>query len=280
FTGLIATSGAAAGPLEEPFEPGSVTVIDVARLGSDEQDLVFAAFITKLRERMEEGTLGVGKMIVVVDELNKYAPSGGGETYVAASLKEIAARGRYLGLTLFGAQQFRSRVDKEVVGNVATHAFGHVESEELAQPSYSHFSPAVKEKLGSLQPGEVLIKHPHFAQPIFVRFPNPCVMKGGDGLRKYPKSADQLFGELAEGFIKRLAPADLNRALDALAKMSDDKDAQTEVLRGLRRANSADECLKVLERAPRKAPIGLRENREPTAVVATGGLVRSDTTRV
>ena len=46
---------------------------------------------------MENQELGVGRLIVVVDELNKYAPSGGAETYVVKSLKEIASRGRYLG---------------------------------------------------------------------------------------------------------------------------------------------------------------------------------------
>lgn len=186
FSGLISRNGASEGPLEARFEPGSVTVIDIANLGSIEQDLAFAASIRHLRRRMEDNDLGVKHLVVMVDELNKYAPSGGRDSTILRELQDIAARGRYLGLTLFGAQQFRSRVDKEVVGNAATHVFGHVEAEELSQPGYSYFSAAVREKLGSLNPGEVLIKHPHFKQPIFIRFPRPWCLSGSQGMLRYP----------------------------------------------------------------------------------------------
>jgi len=40
-----------------------------------------------------------------VDELNKYAPSDGPDTYVRAMLLDIAERGRYLGLVLFAARK-------------------------------------------------------------------------------------------------------------------------------------------------------------------------------
>ncbi len=185
FKGLIASKGQGTGPFVQAFQPNTVYVVDVAGLNSQEQNLVFAAVVSQLRERMENGNLGVARMVAMIDELNKYAPSGGAETYVVQSLKEISSRGRYMGLTLFGAQQFRSRVDKEIVGNAATHVFGHVEAEELAQPGYSYFSPSVKEKLGALPQGQVLVKHPHFAQPIFLRFPRPACLKGQDGMRRY-----------------------------------------------------------------------------------------------
>lgn len=238
FQGLIATGkdARAQGPTEdeEGFQDRTVYVVDVAQLGTEEQDLVFAALITRLRERMEEQRLGVGRLVVVVDELNKYAPSGGSETYVVKSLKEIAARGRYLGLTLFGAQQFRSRVDKEVVGNAATHAFGHIEVEELSQPGYSYFGAAVKEKLGSLEPGEVLIKHPHFAQPIFIRFPRPSVMKGSDGMRKFQRAEPVLPQDLIRQLCRARGMTE-NSISDALGALSDSPENFTDVLRELRR---------------------------------------------
>jgi hypothetical protein len=44
----------------------------------------------------------------------------------------------------------------------------------------------VKEKLAACEPGEVLVRHPHFTQPVFVRFPRPCFLRGSDGIRRYP----------------------------------------------------------------------------------------------
>ncbi|HVT11546.1 MAG TPA: hypothetical protein VHE55_04715 [Fimbriimonadaceae bacterium] len=253
FAGVIAENGLPTGPFDQEFEPNTVYVVDVAGLDSDSQDLVFAGFITTLRERMESGDLGVGRLVVMVDELNKYAPSGGTETYVVKSLREIAARGRYLGLTLFGAQQFRSRVDKEIVGNAATHVFGHVEAEELAQPGYSYFTPAVKEKLGALKPGEVLLKHPHFAQPVFLNFPVPACMKGQDGLRRYQQSKGLTLYELIVNEILRLR-GDVNRAKDVLDGLSQNPKDMREVLRALRNARAGDDPIEVL-RGGRKQPM-------------------------
>jgi uncharacterized protein len=200
---------------------------------------------------MESGELGVGRLVVMVDELNKYAPSGGAETYVVRSLREIAARGRYLGLTLFGAQQFRSRVDKEIVGNAATHAFGHVEAEELAQPGYSYFSPAVKEKLGALKPGEVLLKHPHFAQPVFVSFPIPACMKGQDGLRRFPQAKALPIYDLIVNEIKRLK-GDVNQAKSYLDGMSQDPIDMRALLRNLRNAKLGEDASAILRTGKRQ----------------------------
>ncbi len=254
FAGIIADNAQPEGPLSEgtSFEPNTVYVIDVAQMPSDEQDLVFAGVITKLRERMEEGTLGVGRLVVMVDELNKYAPTGGNETYVTKSLKEIAARGRYLGLTLFGAQQFRSRVDKEIVGNAASHAFGHVEAEELAQPGYSYFSPAIKEKLGALSPGEVLLKHPHFAQPIFVRFPRPACMKGSDGMKRFPRQGGTPMRELILHQVGRLK-ASVNEAKDVLDTVSQEDSALFEIYADLRSMKPGEDPIPRIRKG-RKAP--------------------------
>ncbi|HWA83441.1 MAG TPA: hypothetical protein VG820_08420, partial [Fimbriimonadaceae bacterium] len=252
FAGVIAENGLPTGPFDQTFEPNTVYVVDVAGLDSDSQDLVFAGFVTTLRERMESGDLGVGRLVVMVDELNKYAPSGGTETYVVKSLREIAARGRYLGLTLFGAQQFRSRVDKEIVGNAATHVFGHVEAEELAQPGYSYFTPAVKEKLGALKPGEVLLKHPHFAQPVFLNFPVPACLKGQDGLRRYQQSKGLTLYELIVSEVLRLR-GDVNRAKEILDGVSQDPKDMREVLRNMRNAPSGSDPIEILRGGRKQA---------------------------
>lgn len=254
FGGLVAEKGGQTGPFDEPFESGTIYVIDVSGLDSESQDLVFAAFITQLKELMEGQKLGVGHLVVMVDELNKYAPSGGAETYVVKALKEIASRGRYLGLTLFGAQQFRSRIDKEIVGNAATHAFGHIEAEELAQPGYSYFTPAVKEKLGSLSPGEILIKHPHFAQPVFLRFPPPPCLKGQDGMRRYKREEEKPLYDVICGELKRFATP-YNTAKADLDALSDERQNLLRVLRELRALPETGDPIHVLQKGTRAAPV-------------------------
>jgi DNA helicase HerA-like ATPase len=172
------------------FEDRAVYVVDVANLEEDAQDLIFARIVSKLREHLERRDLGVKHLIVFVDELNKYASSDAQETYVRKMLLDIAERGRYLGLVLFGAQQFRSQVHRRLVGNAGTSLFGRMDSDELATPGYSVLSPATRTKLATLEKGQLMVRHPHFTQPIFVRFPRPAVMSGRDGVEKFPQAAE------------------------------------------------------------------------------------------
>src|SRR5438876_8976206 len=55
-----------------------------------------------------------------------------------------------------------------------------MDSDELATPGYQVLSPAIKIKLATLPIGELMVRHPHFTQPIFVRFPRPAVLRGRD----------------------------------------------------------------------------------------------------
>lgn len=188
--GLVTDSGSVSDLPFGSFEDRKVYVVDVATLEEDAQDLIFARVVSKLREHLERRDLGVKHLIVFVDELNKYAPTEGQDTYVRKMLLDIAERGRYLGLVLFSAQQFRSQVHRRVVGNSGTSLFGRMDADELATPGYSVLSPAIRTKLATLEKGQLMVRHPHFTQPIFVRFPRPAVMQGRDGVELYPQAAE------------------------------------------------------------------------------------------
>ena len=188
--GLVTDDGAVSDLPFGSFEDRTVYVVDVASLEEDAQDLIFARIVTKLREQLEKRELGVNHVIVFVDELNKYAPSDGQDTYVRKMLLDLAERGRYLGLVLFSAQQFRSQVHRRVVGNSGTALYGRMDADELATPGYSVLSPAIKTKLATLEKGQLMVRHPHFTQPIFVRFPRPAIMRGRDGAEQYPQATD------------------------------------------------------------------------------------------
>src|SRR5436190_2444219 len=105
-------------------------------------------------------------------------------------LLDLAERGRYLGLVLFSAQQFRSQVHRRVVGNSGSALYGRMDMDELATPGYAVLSPAIRTKLATLEKGQLMVRHPHFAQPIFVRFPKPAVMRGRDGAERFPPATD------------------------------------------------------------------------------------------
>ena len=195
------------------FADRSVHVLDVANLEEDAQGLIFARVVSKLREHLERRDLGVNHVVVFVDELNKYAPSDGPETYVRRMLLDIAERGRYLGMVLFSAQQFRSQVHKRVVGNAGTALYGRMDGDELATPGYAVLSPAVRTKLSTLDKGQLMVRHPHFSQPVFVRFPRPSVLTGRAGVERFPAAPVE---EFDAAMLRRLRRFDSALTLDWL----------------------------------------------------------------
>jgi hypothetical protein len=65
-----------------------------------------------------------------------------------------------------------------------------MDADELATPGYSVLSLATRTKLATLEKGQLMVRHPHFTQPIFVRFPRPAVMQGRDGVERYPQAVE------------------------------------------------------------------------------------------
>lgn len=199
------------------FEDKSVYVVDVANVIPLAQDLVFTRIVEKLREQLEAKTLGVDKVIVFVDELNKYASSDSGSSYLKQTLLEISERGRYLGLILFSAQQFKSQVHKRIVGNCGTSIYGRMDMDELASPGYSVMPSTIKAELAVLEKGKLLIRHPHFNQYIFVKFPRPAIMTSQDGINKFKPVPARSFEDAVIYNFKRLnkkiKPADVKDAI-------------------------------------------------------------------
>ncbi len=214
--GLVTDDGAVNDLPWGRFADRGMYVVDVAGLDPLAQDLVFARVVSKLREHLERRDLGVDQVVVFVDELNKYAPADGPDTYVRKMLLDISERGRYLGLTLFSAQQFRSQVHRRVVGNAGTAVYGRMDADELAMPAYGTLSPAVKAKLSALPKGELMVRHPHFTQPVFVRFPRPASLAGREGVERFPPVPDLPF---AEAVTRRLRALDPGIAADAVAEL-------------------------------------------------------------
>lgn len=178
FRGLIATAGQGADLPWSELAAGSVFVVDFQSLSDRGQRLVFGRSIRAISELLESPNCELDGVVVFVDELNKFAPSGNFRTPLKSHLINVTARGRSMGLILFGAEQFASSVDKEIVENSSTYLFGRTESNELRAPNYSGLSNEVKTKLMMLPQGSLLVKFAKFQQPIFVRFPLPPCLPG------------------------------------------------------------------------------------------------------
>ena len=162
---------------------GETVVVDIARLADDEQTLVFGDILRTIYALYaEEGSESEDlpeKVIIFVDELNKYAPAREKESPIIEQVLDIAERGRSLGVVLLGAEQFMSAVHERVVGNCSTMVIGRSGSAELASSAYRFLDPAVKANVSRLQKGELVISHATFRQPVKIRFPRPAYLQEG-----------------------------------------------------------------------------------------------------
>ncbi len=181
--GLLSTKAVEYGSLpkpEEKFADQELRVVDIAGCNSVAQELIVTTIIQEIWKLAEQQKLGVGKLVVFVDELNKYAP-GGGQGGLRDTLVDIAARGRHLNVVLFGAQQFRSKVDDEILGNCGTAFYGRVGDEEIVNSAYRSLTETTKAELLGLRKGRLLVRHAHFRTPLFGSFPFPPTLNGMHG---------------------------------------------------------------------------------------------------
>jgi hypothetical protein len=162
---------------------GETIVVDIARLADDEQTLVFGDILRTIYALYaEEGSDSEDlpeKVIIFVDELNKYAPAREKESPIIEQVLDIAERGRSLGVVLFGAEQFMSAVHERVAGNSSTLVIGRSGSAELSSPVYRFLDPAVKANISRLEKGELVISHATFRQPVKIRFPRAAYLQEG-----------------------------------------------------------------------------------------------------
>lgn len=187
YGGLLAAGTVNFGNLpvyDAPFTDQEVRVIDIAHCNTNVQELLVNRLIDAVWKMAEKKELGVDKVIIFVDELNKYA-AGGSSGGLRDTLVDIAARGRHLNVVLFGAQQFRSKVDDEVLGNCGTSFYGRIGDEEIINASYRSLSETAKAELLGLRKGRLLVRHAHFRTPLFGSFPKPPTIKGMGGQQVY-----------------------------------------------------------------------------------------------
>ena len=157
-----------------------VFVIDIAKLPEDKQAFVFGDAVRtiynlKLGEYDgEQGVQPPQRIVVFIDELNKYASKDVPKTSpILRELLDVTERGRSLGVILFGAEQFRSAIHDRITGNCATHAYGRTNSIETATRDYGSLPPTYKNMLARLEQGDYLVQNPVFRTLLKIHFPEP-----------------------------------------------------------------------------------------------------------
>jgi len=156
----------------DPLKGEQVHVVDLAKLHPQAQMFVVGALLKDLFERKERGQYR-GRVFIVLDELNKYAPRDE-ESPIKDVLLDIAERGRSLGVILIGAQQTASEVERRVVGNAAIRVVGRLDAAEAERPEYRYLPASFRQRALILPQGMVILSQPEIPVPLLVRFPFPA----------------------------------------------------------------------------------------------------------
>lgn len=178
------------GEIELPQEiannlrPDEVMVVDIARLDENSQSFVFGSVARAIYDLK----LGASrddipdKVIIFVDELNKYASTDVPKSSpILKQILDIAERGRSLGIILFSVEQFRSAIHDRVKGNCATSAYGRTNAIEVSKPDYRYIPKAYQNMLTRLSPGEYIISNPALRSLVNIRFPRPLYKQFPNG---------------------------------------------------------------------------------------------------
>lgn len=162
------------------IKKNEVHVIDIAKLSEDKQAFVFGDAIRTIydlqlgRYAGEENVTPPSRIIIFIDELNKYASKESPKNSpILRQVLDVAERGRSLGVILFAAEQFRSAIHDRVTGNCSTHAYGRTNSIEVTKSDYKSIPTVYKTMLTRLKQGEYIIQNPIFRSLLSIKFPKP-----------------------------------------------------------------------------------------------------------
>jgi len=169
------------------IQKNDIQVIDVAKLDEDTQAFVFgdvirAIYELKLGQEERDEKDIPSKIIVFIDELNKYASKDIPKSSpILKQIIDISERGRSLGIILFSVEQFKSAIHDRVKGNCATHAYGRTNAIEISKVDYKYIPSVYKNMMTRLDPGEYIIEHPVFRSILNIKFPRPLYKQFPNG---------------------------------------------------------------------------------------------------
>lgn len=159
------------------IKKNDVFVIDIAKLDENMQSFIFGSvirYIYELKLESDESKEFPSKIVIFIDELNKYASTDIPKSSpILRQILDIAERGRSLGVILFGAEQFKSSIHTRVVGNCSAHAYGRTNAIEVSKSEYKFIPNVYKSMMTRLKQGEYIIHNPAFRSLLNIKFPKP-----------------------------------------------------------------------------------------------------------
>lgn len=160
--------------INSELKGGQVMVVDITKLDDNTQSFVFgsvARAVWEMKFSTDRNDIPK-KVIIFVDELNKYASSDTPKNSpVLHQLLDITERGRSLGIILFSVEQFRSAIHDRVKGNCATHCYGRTNAIEISKADYKFIPNVYKNMMTRLPAGEYIISNPALRTLVNVKFP-------------------------------------------------------------------------------------------------------------
>ena len=147
-------------------------MVDIHALHATAQLFVVGVLLKRMMEQKEQQGGSRPLVFVVLDELNKYAPREGWSP-LHGVLLDIAERGRSLGVSLFGAQQTASEVERRIVGNAALKVVGRLDAAEAERSEYGFLTRVGRVRATLLRPGSMIVAQPEIPMAILLRFPFP-----------------------------------------------------------------------------------------------------------
>lgn len=153
-------------------QAAQVSVVAIQTLHDLGQRFVVGALLAETFAEKETTGQRLPLSVIVLDELNKYAPREG-QSPLKEMLIDIAQRGRSLGVLLVGAQQTASRVAQEVMENAAIKVAGRLDAAEAERSEYGWMLPSTRARARLLKPGTMVISQPALPVPLVTQFPFP-----------------------------------------------------------------------------------------------------------
>lgn len=173
-SGLLRRDDVEGSPLALATAPEDVTVIDIQSITDAHlQRFVIASALNQLVQwRSGPHAARHETFLVVIDELNRYAPRGASDA-ITKLFEYVASQMRSRGIILFGAQQQGSRVSDVVIENSQTRVLGRSGGQELADSIWRGFSDGDRKLALRLGPDEKVIVAPNFREALHVKVPRP-----------------------------------------------------------------------------------------------------------
>lgn len=155
------------------LDENQVTVVDLHNLNDRAKRFVVGVTLRRAFADKERAGQSEELLMVVLDELNKYAPREGASP-IKEILLDIAERGRSLGVILIGAQQTASEVERRIIANSSIRVVGRLDSAEASREEYGWLPAVHRQRATIVKPGTMILSQPELPVPLVLEFPFPA----------------------------------------------------------------------------------------------------------